>query len=182
MSLKRITIHWTGGGNQASAYERTRYHFLCEGDGTVVEGDKPPEANLAPLGPDYVRHCGEFNSDNIGVGICGMMGAREKPFYAGLDQITAKGINAAVGVAADLCETYKIKVTRRTVFLHSEVRPRWGRGKYKWDVNFWPGMKKPGDPVEMGDRFRLMVKTELESRRQPVSLWVRFLQSIGRAA
>lgn len=181
--LSKITIHHPGGGPVPSDYEKTRYHFLATGDGRIIEGDKPPEANLAPLGPDYVRHCGGMNSNNIGVAICGMRDARERPFDKGPSPITWAGINASVRLVADLCETYSIWPTRRTVFLHSEVLPRWGRGKYKWDVNWWPNMVEPGDPVEMGDSYRRMVIDELNRRRQARRpLWVRMLQKIGRAA
>ena len=167
--------------NEASAYERTFYHFLVEQTGKVVRGNHSPEANRRPLGPVYAEHCGGMNSDNIGIALCGMAGAQERPFAPGFSPITIASYNKAVILAADLCETYGIAVTRRTVFLHSEVRPRFGRGVYKWDVNWLPGMTAPGDPVMMGDAFRARVASELETRGRP-DFWVRFKQRFGVAA
>lgn len=181
--MKRITLHWTGGNIYPSPYEKTRYHFLIDHNGVVHEGTKPPEANRTVLGrlqPGYVAHAGAFNSDNIGVGLCGMAGAQERPFFAGPSPITMKAYSAAVDLFADLCETYSIRVTPRTVLLHSEVRPRWGVGKYKWDVNWLPGMSRPGDPFEMGDAYRARVQSHLETLSaapKPPSLvgwWRRF--------
>lgn len=162
--MKRITLHWTGGLNAASAYEKTRYHFLIEGDGKVVDGDKPPEANRAPLGAGYVQHCGGMNSDNIGISLCGMKDARETPFDKGTAPITMKSYLAGVKLAADLCETYGITVSRNTVFLHSEVLPYFNRGIYKWDVNWRPDMGAPGSPLDMGNIFRSEVNRELLKR------------------
>ena len=179
--MKCITTHWPGGTHEPSEYEKSRYHFLINGAGKVIEGDRPPEANKSPLGPDYVRHCGGYNSDNIGVAICGMRGAKERPFAKGSHPITAAAYNAAIVLVADLCETYGIKVTRRTVFLHSEVRERFGRGKYKWDVNWLPGMSAPGVPTEMGDRFREAVTIELQSRKASIPpFWRRLQQFLNR--
>lgn len=169
--MKKIVLHWTAGGRVANEKEKASYHFLVEGDGTVVEGDKPPEANRSPLGPDYVRHAGGFNSDSIGVSLCGMAGAEERPFHPGIG-LTRNQYPVAVSLIADLCETYKITPSRNTVILHSEVRPRFGRGVYKWDVNWLPGMDKPEDPVVMGDMLRSDVSRELNSRSK-VSWWAR---------
>lgn len=164
--MKRIVWHWTGGGPTASAYELTRYHFLIEHDGTVVEGEKPPEANKAPLGPDYVRHAGGFNSDAIGISLCGMHEARESPFDWGPYPLKAAQVPALIELTADLCETYGIRPGPKTVLCHSEVRPRFGRGKYKWDINILPGMDKPTEPKIIGDHLRGRVQEALKVRKE----------------
>jgi len=169
--MRRITLHWTGGNVYPSPYEKTRYPFLIDHNGVVHEGVRPPEANKSPLGPHYYRHCGGLNSDNIGVALCGMADAQERPFFAGPSPITMKAYSAAIELFADLCETYGIKVSPRTVFLHSEVRPRWGVGRYKWDVNWLPGMKEPGDPIQMGNAFRQRVAWELRERQRDYPDW-----------
>ena len=176
--MKRITLHWTAGNNQASAYEKTRYHFLVEGNGNVVDGDQPPEVNRSPLKSDYLQHCGGMNSDNIGVSICGMKDAREKPFEHGSYPITTKAYMSAIVLVANLCDTYRIKVSRNTVFLHSEVLPFFGRGVYKWDVNWVPGMSAPGKPLDMGNAFRAAVSKELAKRQR--GWWQQFIFWIRR--
>lgn len=181
--MKRIVLHWTGGNGYPSDYEKTCYPFLVDRDGKVHEGSKgPPEINRSPLRGDYYMHAGGFNPDAIGVALCGMADAQEAPFFEGPSPITQKSYSAAIDLMADLCETYRITPSRQTVVLHSEVRPRWGRGRYKWDVNWLPGMLRPGDPVEMGDAMRQRVQWELTERRRPVDLWTRILQHFGRAA
>ena len=179
--MKRIVWHWTGGTYSASIYEKRRYHFLIEGDGKVIEG-APPEANKAPLGKDYVRHTGGLNTDSIGIALCAMGGAQEAPFDAGMYPPTRDQLAALVDLSADLCETYGIKVSRHTTLCHSEVRPYFGRGRYKWDINLLPGMKRPVEPTEAGDAIRSRVRTELQDRKhkwnQPSRL-VAWLRRIG---
>lgn len=164
--MKRLVLHWTGGGPRPSPLDLRSYHALVAQDCERYEGDKPPEANRSPLGSDYVRHAGGFNSDSIGLALCGMNGARERPFHAGGYPINAAQYEEAAKWAAEFCETYDISVSRNTILLHSEVRPRFGRGVYKWDVNWLPGMERPGDPVEMGDSFRARVVAHLETMQQ----------------
>lgn len=176
--MKRVVLHWTGGGPNPNAKDLRSYHFLISQDGTRHEGDSPPEANIPPLGKDYVRHAGGFNSWAIGVGMCGMLEARESPFSAGPYPITTKQYEEACKVVAELCKTYRIAVTRNTVLIHSEVLPRFGAGIPKWDVNWLPGMTRPGDPVEMGDAFRARVASHFETIRlapapHPLIAWLR---------
>lgn len=179
--MKKITLHWTAGLHYPSEHELSRYPFCVDKNGRVYEGPKPPEVNRSPLGGDYYRHCGGFNSDNIGIALCGMHDAQEIPFEKGSYPVTRESFYGAVRLAADLCETYSIKVTRNTVFMHSEVLPRFGRGNYKWDVNWLPGMDQPGDPVKMGDYFRKKVQKELNSRKTKMpAWWVRLIQAFNR--
>lgn len=163
--MKRIIWHWTAGRYTASDYEKTRYHFLIEEDGSEVEGDKPPEANKGPLGPDYVRHAGGFNTDSIGVAVCAMGGAQERPFHKGQYPVTREQIDGLVRVTADLCEIYNITPGRYTTMCHSEVRPRFGAGVYKWDVNYLPAFPRLIEPEAAGDYLRGRVQQELANRR-----------------
>ena len=177
--MKRVVLHWTAGGYMSTAYERSRYHFLIEFTGArarVVEGDKPPEANKSPLGPDYVRHAGGFNSDSIGIAICAMAGAKERPLDPGRFPPTRQQIDALVKLTADLCETYNIAVSPYTVLMHSEVRPRFGAGVYKWDINLLPGMSQIVSPEAAGAAIRQRVQNELNSRDPKPTWWARMAQ------
>lgn len=181
--MKAIVLHWTGGGPRPSPYEKFRYHFLIAHDGERHEGDMPPEANRSPLGAGYARHAGGFNSDSIGISLCGMFNATESPFNAGPYPITAGQVREAAKLAAELCVIYRIPVTPTTVLMHSEIRPRFGRGVYKWDVNWWGGLVKPMSPQDAGDYFRGMVTRELDKLRpQQVPMqpwWHRFRHRVG---
>lgn len=150
-----IVFHWTAGGPKASHLDRQHYHFIVQQDGSIIPGDHPPEDNLNTRDGDYAAHTLNANTGRIGVAMCGMMGAQERPFKAGGAPITWGQVNALCGLLADLCRRYSIPVTRQTVLSHAEVQPTLGiaqRGK--WDVAWLPGMAAVGAPVEIGDRIR----------------------------
>jgi N-acetylmuramoyl-L-alanine amidase len=75
-----ITLHWTVG-----AYNQTfpdAYHFQITGDGKIWVDPRAFDqyGNFVPLAHAY-RH----NSRNIGVSLCGMLGAREPILYTPKD-------------------------------------------------------------------------------------------------
>lgn len=153
--LHGIVFHWTAGGPKASGLDRSHYHYLIEATGQIVPGDLPPEANISASDGEYAAHTRGANTGRIGVAMCGMMGAVERPFSAGPSPINWPQVNALCGLLVDLCRRYQIPVTRQTVLSHAEVQPTLGiaqRGK--WDVAWLPGMTAVGNPVEIGDRIR----------------------------
>lgn len=160
--MKRIIIHWTGGTGLANTSDRAHYHVLIEQDGKVIAGTRNPEANLDTSDGDYAAHTRALNTGSIGVALCGMFGAQERPFRAGDHAITEAQVDALAGVCADLCATYGIPVTSRTVLTHAEVEPTLGvaqRGK--WDVTWLPGMHAPDDALVVGDTIRSMIRREM---------------------
>ena len=174
--MKYVTLHWTGGTGMPTKYELSRYHFLVDENCEVWEGDMPPEANKSPLDPAiYVRHSGGFNSDNIGIGLCGMVGAQESPFVPGPHPVSMGQFDKGAEVAAEMCDIYEIPVKEGRVQLHSEILPFYGRGKYKWDVNWVEGMIGPIAPDLMGHSFRLKVSEHLQLQ---LSCWQRFWKGI----
>ena len=102
-----------------------------------------------------------------------MHGARERPFSHGSYPLTQKQLDACAVLCADLCETYKIPVSRHTVLTHAEVEPTLGiRQRGKWDITWLPGMSNTGDPVEVGDKIRGMIEREMRPAvRVPVNLF-----------
>ena len=180
-------MHWTAGGHKASAVDKKHYHFLIEGSGKVVPGDHNPEVNRSTSDGLYVAHTRRANTGAIGVTVCAMLGARERPFSAGRYPITDAQADALVGLVADLADTYNIPVTRTTVLTHAEVQPTLGiaqRGK--WDIMWLPGMSEPDDPVKVGDELRFRIKSAMNPVAPPAveveapqSLWQRFLSLFG---
>lgn len=153
--LTGIVFHWSAGGGKASAIDKMHYHYMVQQDGTIVPGDHPPEDNINTRDGDYAAHTLNANTGRIGVALCGMLGAVERPFSAGAAPINWTQINALCGLLADLCRRYSIPVTRQTVLSHAEVQPTLGiaqRGKI--DVMWLPGMTSMGDPIVIGDRIR----------------------------
>lgn len=154
--LTRIHWHWTGGSYNASIDEQGHYHFMIKGDGSVISG-LPVTQKLA--------HTLNANSGAIGVAVCGMRNAVERPFESGDCPITPEQIKKLVFVSANLCEIYDIPVTKWSTLSHAEVQPTLGiKQRGKWDIAWLPGMSKPRDPVEVGEILRNEVRIELIER------------------
>ncbi len=166
--MKRIVIHWTGGGHKANSTDRMHYHFIVEGDGTVVQGDHPVSANESVADGDYAAHTGQLNTGSIGLSFAAMAGAQESPFNLGAYPITPAQVDAMAALAAKLADDYGIEIGRKTVLTHAEVQPTLGVTQAgKWDVTWLPGMTKPGDPVEVGDRLRDRIRAVREPEPAP---------------
>ncbi len=163
MTLKRIILHWSAGGAKASDLDREHYHFAVQQDGAVVAGKYKPEDNISASDGRYAAHTRSCNTGSIGISLCGMAGAVERPFNAGTAPITAAQVDAFCALAARLCKQYGIPVTRQTVLTHAEVQPTLGiaqRGK--WDICWLPGMAAPGNPVAVGDTLRRKIETAMK--------------------
>lgn len=157
--LHRIIIHWPASGEGASQSDRQHYHAIVTHDLRVVLGDLKPEANVNTVDGRYVAHTRALNTGSIGVAIDGMIGANERPFNPGPAPFTEPMVNLLAETVADLCLTYDIPLSRWTVLTHAEVEPTLGVWqRQKWDVTWLPGMDGPGDPIEVGDRLRELVR------------------------
>jgi N-acetyl-anhydromuramyl-L-alanine amidase AmpD len=168
--MNRVVIHWTGGAHTANASDKRHYHFIIEGDGTVVAGNHPPEANATINSPrdgsTYAAHTRGLNTGSIGIALAAMRGATERPFNAGPSPITQAQVDALVALTARLCGQYAIPVQRDTVLTHAEVQQTLKiaqRGK--WDVRWLPGMTKLGAAVDVGDKLRDMITDALSANK-----------------
>lgn len=153
--LKRIICHWTAGTHNVSALDRSHYHYIVAGDGSIVPGIRKPEDNISTVDGAYAAHCLNANTGSIGVAFAAMAGATERPFATGAYPITPAQTVAMWNLCARLAKQYGIPITRQTVLSHAEVQPTLGipqRGK--WDISWLPGMAAPGDPVLIGDMMR----------------------------
>jgi N-acetylmuramoyl-L-alanine amidase-like protein len=145
--MTRVIVHWTAGNHRANATDKRHYHILVEGDGKVVRGN--------PVIGGPVSHTLNANTGAIGVAMCGMVGAVERPFNAGRAPLTLVQWNNMVHVVAELAARYAIPVTRTTVLTHAEVQPNLGiaqRGK--WDIQILPFDQSFNTPAKVGDRMR----------------------------
>lgn len=160
--LHRVHIHWTGGAYGDIALERSHYHLIILDNGRAVTGDLKPEANADCSDGQYAAHTRAANSGSIGVALDAMGGAVESPFDTGKYPITHRQLKRMAIEVANLCETYDIPVTRWSVLTHAEIQPTLGiKQRWKWDITWLPGMDKPGDPIEVGDMIREMIRKEL---------------------
>lgn len=157
--LVRIILHWTAGGGFPTAEDRKHYHLLVDRDGYAAEGNLPPSANVSTSDGEYAAHTLNCNAGSIGIAFCGMMGAIERPFSPGPSPLTHAQIDAGCELIATVAAKYGIPITPRTVLTHAEVQPTLGiaqRGK--WDITWLPGMKAPGNPIEVGNQLRALIK------------------------
>lgn len=160
--MLRIVVHWSAGGNKASALDREHYHVIIEGDGTMVRGDRTIADNALTSDGKYAAHTLNLNAGSIGVSLAAMAGAQQVPFKVGSAPITKTQWLILPTVLADLCRRYSIPVTRQTVLSHAEVQPTLGiKQRGKWDIAWIPGMDRAGDPIAIGDNLRAEVKALL---------------------
>ncbi len=156
--MKRVILHWTAGRTIVSALDRQHYHRIVDGEGSIFAGVWPIEANEKPEAGRYAAHTLNCNTGSIGVALCGMAGATEAPFSAGLHPINELQMRAAAQLVSDLCLQYDIPVTPRSVLTHAEVQPTLGiaqRGK--WDIARLPWRSDLVGPRPVGDYIRQLV-------------------------
>lgn len=133
--MTRIHVHWTGGSYLANKTDLNAYHILIEGNGRVVRGNKSIAANAPGSALKAASHTLGANTGAIGVSMCCMAGAVEKPFSAGRYPTTRAQWDNAMEVIAILARRYEIPVTPITILTHAEVEPNLGiRQKNKWDI------------------------------------------------
>ena len=167
--MKRIIIHWTGGTGTFGALDAEHYHFAIDWTGKVHEGKHKPEANLDCTDGRYAAHTRRCNTGSIGIALCGMHEAVERPFDPGKNPINHKQVDALAELCADLCEGYGIPVTRETVLTHAEVQPTLGiKQRGKWDITWLPDAKGPMKPVNAGNILRERIVSEMKEPAAPV--------------
>jgi hypothetical protein len=160
--LHRIHMHWTAGAYGDNALERKSYHLLVLENGRTVLGDLRPEANADTRDGQYVAHTLGANGGAIGISLDAMGGAQERPFVAGKYPITPVQLKKMALEVAKLCETYDIPVSRWSTLTHAEIQPTLNiKQRFKWDITWIPGMDKPGDPIQVGDVIRDMIRKEM---------------------
>lgn len=147
--ISRVHWHWTVGWHKANDTDKDHYHAVFEGDGNEIQSHEW-EVVLA--------HTKNANSGAIGLSLCGMVKAVERPFNAGPNPITAEALAAMVKRTRALCDMFDIQVSMWSTLSHSEIQPTLGIAqRQKWDINFLPGMKAPIDPITAGNMIRAMV-------------------------
>lgn len=151
--LTRVHWHWTGGGHAPSATDLRAYHCVISGDGSI----------RWPVEPTAARsHTLNANGGAIGIAVCAMAGANERPFDRGRAPITPAQVSALARETARMCRAYDIPVSRWSTLSHAEVQPTLGIvQRAKWDITWLPGMDAPADPISVGDRLRDLVVREL---------------------
>ena len=155
VKMTRIIVHWTAGGNKANSVDRAHYHILIEGDGKLVRGVPSIALNVAPVRTGYAAHTRGANSGAIGVSLCGMAGAIERPFNPGRAPLTSKQWLTLAKVCGELSQRYGIAITDKTILTHAEVQPNLGiRQAGQWDIARLPFIASLVGPKDVGDAMR----------------------------
>lgn len=152
---RRLILHWTAGGYEASLLDRKHYHVCIEGSGNHVRGN-PSIRDNCPRTRRYAAHTLNANGYAIGVAACCMAGAKQSPFNPGKCPLTRVQWNALIIAGADLCRRYMIPVTRTTVLGHGEVEKTLGirqLGKWEFMLPWAPALSVH----EVGDELRRRV-------------------------
>lgn len=162
--MERVICHWTAGGYVPSENDLAHYHILIDGDGALHLGEHSIPDNESTSDGDYAMHTRGKNGRSIGVSMCCMVGAEEKPFRAGIAPMKAVQWDAMVAVVAQLCKVYGIAVTPQTVLGHGEVQETLGiKQNGKWDP-----MKLPFaatlTPKQVGTKLRSEVQAALAAQ------------------
>lgn len=170
-TMRRIHVHWTAGRHRANATDRRAYHVLIEGDGKLIRGDPAISANdPARRRPGEARanHTARANSHAIGVSMCGMFRARERPFDPGPDPLTVPQWHKMLQVVATLARRYAIPVTPETVLTHAEVQGTLNiPQRNKWDITVLPFDPGTLGAQAVGDRLRREVAAALDQLVPP---------------
>jgi N-acetyl-anhydromuramyl-L-alanine amidase AmpD len=161
--MDRIILHWTAGNYTPTDDDKLHYHILIDGDADLVRGAPPISGNARPARGMRASHTLNCNTGSIGVSMCAMAGAKERPFDGGKAPLKRVQWTKAAAVIADLCRTYGIPVSPKTVLTHAEVQANLGitqRGK--WDIARLPWDARYDTPRECGDQMRAMVSNLLD--------------------
>ena len=164
--MKRIVLHWTGGSYVASSLDKEHYHFLIDGERRLIRGKHPVTANVV-IGSKssdlYAAHTKGTNTGAIGVSICSMAEAQDKPGHFGKYPLTEAQWQRAAEVLAELCKRYSIPVTDQTVLTHAEVQPNLGiKQSGKWDIARLPFNSSLVGAKACGDDLRRRIKEALK--------------------
>lgn len=161
MKIERVIAHWTAGTHKASELDKKHYHFIFEGDGRAVRGNYDIADNISARDGKYAAHTLNCNTGSAGVAVACMHNA--KPGAHGKYPMTREQFEAMVKMIGNLCITYNIKVTPRTVLWHAEVEQTLGiKQRGKWDATELSFAPKVRGARNCGDYLRAFVEDYIE--------------------
>lgn len=167
---KGVVVHWTGGGNRANAVDLAAYHYVVEGDGTVVRGKWSVAANMRRLsvGDSYAAHTGGWNSFHVGISAAGMKGylSRSSPGTFPLKEAQVQRMMEVAAYFIDLAGLDPMNPLH--LCSHQEVwtihRIKGTRNHQKTDIEYLPFMPEL-KPAEVGDHLRKLAAKAIRAMR-----------------
>lgn len=160
--VKRLILHWTAGGHESTAPERTKYHWLLEHDaGAAGDPDDdlvrlvagvPEDRNarsvrdLPPYHQDpekgYAAHTSGFNSHSLGLSLCGMRGAWDyRPGPRGVEPgpspITRLQVRGLIMSCVAILGKHGLDPIPEQLFTHYEAEKLHGVDQYPLGAGIW---------------------------------------------
>ena len=158
--IKRVIVHWAVTRYKATELSKKHYHYIVEGDGTIVKGHFPVEANIKIKKGEYAAHTLNSNTGSASVACAAMFGAKTVDDF-GKYPITEKQFKSMARIVAELCIKHNIFVTKTTVLSHAEVQDTLGiKQRGKWDIAVLP-FANLKTAASCGDYLRKAVKKEI---------------------
>jgi N-acetyl-anhydromuramyl-L-alanine amidase AmpD len=157
--MKRVIVHWTAGTNKASLEDEQHYHYIIQGDGSIMLGAHTLKDNDNVADGKYAAHTRGCNEDSIGVSLCGMYGAVESPFKKGRYPINERQWRVMLWLVSRLAKQHNIPITPQTILTHAEVE---GTLKIKqagkWDITRLPWDSSVVGATAVGNLMRKSIK------------------------
>ncbi len=161
-----VVWHWTGGTHQANSIDVQHYHWVVNGDGSVVPGVSPTR-NFHPCPANYGAHTRNLNSGWLAISLACLGGPGTNENNQGQWPMTKAQADVMVAISAQLAEHYGIpvqrpsKADRRGFLSHAEVQDALGISQAgKWDFTVCYDPKIRG-AKNVGDFFRQQVRDRM---------------------
>jgi hypothetical protein len=161
-----VVWHWTGGTHQANSIDVQHYHWIVNGDGSIVPGVNPTR-NFHPCPANYGAHTRNLNSGWLAISLSCLGGPGTNDSNQGQWPMTKAQADVMVAISAQLAEHYGIpvqrpsKADRRGFLSHAEVQDALGISQAgKWDFTVCYDPKVRG-AKNVGDFFRRQVRERM---------------------
>lgn len=161
-----VVWHWTGGTHQANSIDVQHYHWIVNGDGSIVPGVSPTR-NFHPCPANYGAHTRNLNSGWLAISLSCLGGPGTNESNQGQWPMTKAQADVMVAISAQLAEHYGIpvqrpsKADRRGFLSHAEVQDALGISQAgKWDFTVCYDPKVRG-AKNVGDFFRQQVRERM---------------------
>lgn len=163
-----VVWHWTGGTHKANSIDVQHYHWIVNGDGSVVPGVGATR-NFHPCPANYGAHTRNLNSGWLAISLACLGGPGTNENNQGQWPMTKAQADVMVAISAQLAEHYGIPVQRpskadpRGFFSHAEVQDALGISQAgKWDFTVCYDPKIRG-AKNVGDFFRQQVRERMNA-------------------
>lgn len=116
--IKRIIIHHTAGTYKANSTDLEAYHYVVEGNGTIVKGKHSIEDNIDCTDGNYAAHTLKGNTGSIGVAMACNKGFNKHCMNACSFPITNLQYKSMIDLCASLMLKYNIDINQ--IWTHYE--------------------------------------------------------------